>query len=123
MAEECYLRTVRPFGPVASAFCYHCLPVKRRCTASRYPFSRTAVCLAASLLSRRIPFFQARENFRRRGIGRTGIERWRRIVFEPQLDRFRGLPVAQDRHQRQRKIDSGGDAAASNAVAVDTYPC
>src|SRR5580692_6772710 len=90
-------------------------------TASRHPRGRPAVRLAAALLARRIPFFHARKNFRRRGIGRAGIERRRRIVFEPQLDRLRGLSIEQDRHQRQRKIDTRGDTAAGDAVAVDAY--
>ena len=51
--------------------------------------------------------------------GRAGIERRRRIVFEPELDRLRGLPVDHDRHQRQREIDPRGDAAAGDAVAID----
>src|SRR5712664_2655991 len=78
--------------------------------------------LAAALLERRDPLFHEREDFRWRGVGRAGVERRRRIIFEPELDRLRGLPVDQQRHQRQRKIDTCGDAAAGDAVAVDAYP-
>ena len=61
----------------------------------------------------------SRRGLRRRGVGRAGIERRRRVVFEPELDRFRGLRSMQQRHQRQREIDARGDAAAGDAVAVD----
>ncbi|GCC46167.1 hypothetical protein chiPu_0030061, partial [Chiloscyllium punctatum] len=59
------------------------------------------------------------EDLGRCGVGRAGIERRRRIVFEPELDRFRGLAIDEFGHQRQREIDAGGDAAAGEAVAVD----
>ena len=64
-------------------------------------------------------FFQQCQDFGGRGLGRAGIERRRRIVFEPELDCLRSLAVDQDRDQRQCEIDSRGDAAAGDAVAVD----
>src|ERR1700687_5436749 len=76
--------------------------------------------LTAAQLGRRDLLFHEGENFRRGGIGRAGIERWCRIIFEPELDHLRGLPVDHDRHERQREIDPRGDTAAGDTVAVDT---
>jgi hypothetical protein len=79
--------------------------------------------LAATLLVWRDPLVDQSQNVRRRGVGRAGIERRRRVIFEPELDRFRRLAVEQHRQQRQREIDARSDAAAGDAVAIgaDAY--
>ena len=76
------------------------------------PGGRAAIGFLAALPEGRDPLFHQRKNFSRRGIGRAGVKRRRRIVFEPELNRLGGLTVEHDRDQRQCEIDSGGDTAA-----------
>ena len=96
--------------------------MRHRRMRRRQPRGGAADRLAAARLRGRDLLPHQREDFRRRGIGRAGVERRRRIIFEPELDRLRGRPVDHDRHQRQREIDAGGNAAAGDAVAVDADP-
>src|SRR6266702_2355941 len=74
-------------GKPVSTFPDHALPEPR---------GGAAVGFAAASLRWRDLRFHERQNFRWRGVGRAGIERRRRIVFEPKLDNLRGLSIDQE---------------------------
>src|SRR5947209_7698901 len=57
---------------------------------------------APLLVEGREPAAQQGEGFRRCGLRRPGIERWRRIVLDLQLDLFRHLLALENRGHRQR---------------------
>ena len=52
----------------------------------------------------------------------TGVERWVRVIFEPELDRFRDVLAKGLCRDPQREIDAGRDAATGYQVAVDDHP-
>src|SRR5262245_59852044 len=52
----------------------------------------------------------------------TGVERWFRVIFEHELDRFRDVLAKGLCRDPQREIEAGRDAAAGYHVAVDDHP-
>ena len=79
--------------------------------------TRSATSRRCSLSGARRLLHQ-RQRLRRRRLGRAGIERRRRIVFDLQLDLAGHLLAFEDGRDRQREIDAGGDARAGDDVAV-----
>jgi len=81
----------------------------------RQPRCRPSDGVAAALRAGAEPVFQTGQHLGGRGVGRARAE-WRGgTVFEPELDRLRRLAIGQDAGERQREIDSGGNAAEARS--------
>ena len=63
-----------------------------------------------------------RQNVRRSGFRRSGVEGWFWRIFDLQLDSFRRLSPGHLPHKAERKIDPRRYPAAGDDVSIPCYP-